>query len=175
MHHNIRTQRKRLLQHGRGKCIVHHQQGAVLMGNLCAGCNVRNFQHRVGWRLQPDQPRIGPDCGTQFVRILDLRESEAEICRPFTNIVKQPETTTVKVITGNHVIPCIQQLKNGGSSRHPGGESQAADSALQVGDAFFVSIPCRIVAAGILPALVVTRAFLHVRAGRINRRHNRPG
>ena len=45
---DVGTQCQRLLQNRRGKHIIDNQLRAVIMGNICHGLNVDDFQHRIG-------------------------------------------------------------------------------------------------------------------------------
>ena len=69
----------------------------------------------------------------------------------------------------------VQQFEQGGRGSHTGSESEPANAPLQVGNAFLVGVPRRVVTPRVFPALVLARTPLHVSGTGEYRRHDGPG
>ncbi len=175
MHHDICTQLQRSLQHGRGKGVIHYQQSTTLTGNFGHRCDINNPEHRVGRRLHPDHTGLRTNGCFQSCDVFNRNETEFQTGGAFTNIVKQPETTAVQVIHGNHMIAGVQQLQNSRACRHSGCKCKTPATTLQVRYTLLIGIARRVVATRVFPALVITRTALYIGRGRVNRRHDRSG
>jgi hypothetical protein len=63
VHDHVGAERQGPLQVRRGERVVHDEQRPGVMGDLCERGDVGDAQERVGGRLHPDHPGVGPDGG----------------------------------------------------------------------------------------------------------------
>jgi hypothetical protein len=175
MHDDIGAEFEGPGQQRRREGVVDNQQGLARARDLGGGGDIHDLQHGIGRSLQPDHPGLRPQRPLQGARLLQLGEGEIQPGRALAHAAEQAEGAAVQVVTGNDMIAAVQQFEQGRGGGHAGSEREAANPPLQVGDAFFVSVPCRVVAARVLPSLVLPGTALHVGRTRVDRRHDGAG
>jgi hypothetical protein len=175
MHDDVGAEFERTGQHGRCKSVVDDQQRPVRMGNLGRGRDIDDLQHGIRGRLHPYHPRLRPQRPLEGALFIERREREVQAGRAFTHAMEQSESPAVQVVPGDDVVTGIEQLEQGRGRGHAGGEGESANAALEVGNALFVSVPRRVVAARIFPALMLAGTALHVGGTRENGRHDSAG
>ena len=90
-------------------------------------------------------------------------------------ILKKSKRSAVKIVANNDVRTTFEQIENRRLGRESGSDRNAARSALEISNAFFISEPGRINRPRVVVAFVLARTFLDVSRCSVNRRHDRAG
>src|SRR5690606_14464101 len=131
---DVRAVLQRPAQQRRGERVVHDADQAQLARRAAQRGQVGHVAHRVGDRLQVDQPGLGPDGGAQLGRVVlgHVRDLDAE---PRHQLVDHPGRAAVQGTLRDHVIAGPEQAEQrdvDGAHARAGGDRGGA--ALQPGD-----------------------------------------
>ena len=96
VHHDVGAERDRLLQVGRGEGVVDDEQRTRLVGDGRDRLDVGDAEQRVGGRLDPDHPGLGPDGGAHRLDVGDGGDRVLHPPRP-GDLVEQPVGASVGV------------------------------------------------------------------------------
>ena len=132
VHHNVRAERQRALQHRRHECVVDAHFGALRVRNLCHAGNIREHHQRIRRRLNVHK------LGIRLHRLLnrgqiagvDIFNLDA-IARH--NLVEEPHRARVNVQRANHVVAGAQHGNERRNCSHAGSEHVSAGAALKRG------------------------------------------
>src|SRR5579884_826691 len=171
MNDDVGTQSERLLEVRRGKGIVHHEARAVLVSDVRHLPDIDDLEQRVGGSLDPEHPGGGPDGRLDGSRIAHVDVVELEAV-PRQNVGEKTIRPAVQIVTGDHVVPGVQQVHDGRLGGHAGGEGEAEVALLQGGDDLFHHAPRRVAGAGILVSSVLSNSFLGIGRGLVDGRNN---
>ncbi|MCY1282907.1 hypothetical protein D9M69_458410 [compost metagenome] len=137
MHDDVGPQFQRLLQ-GRGaEAVVHHQQGALLVGDVGQGRNVDQLCQGVGRRLDEQQFGIGLDCRLPAVqigqgRVVDFDAEALEV------LLEQTDGGAEYAAGHQHVVATTAQAHGDGEDGgHAGRGGHGLLGPFQCGDALF--------------------------------------
>ena len=133
------------------------------------------FKDRIGRRLEPDQPRIGPQRASQRLGIGKVRIGRFDAGRLPAHHVEQPPRAAVDVVADNDVRVLVEAVEHGRGRSHAGREGETGGAAFEIGDAALERHARRVLRARIFEALVDAWARLRIGRGRVDRRHHRAG
>ena len=157
MHHDIGTQRERLLPHRRQEGIVRHHQRPGRGREAANLGDVGDAQERIARGLHPHHPRL---FGNRFPQLVGIREvGKNQTQRTLAG--QRLEKTVAAAITikrRHQQIPRLQQLQHQGDGRHAGRGDDPSRSPLGLGQSFGEQIAGRIAGTGVVvgPRLRVT-------------------
>ena len=136
---------------------------------------VDQLQQRVGRRLHPEHAGLRPDRRLEGGGVGQIDKAEGELGRALAHPGEEPPAAAVEILHGDHMIAAVEELQRRRRRRHARGEGIAGGPALQIGDAALIGVAGRVLAAGILIALVLARALLDIGRGGVDRRHDGAG
>ena len=110
--HDVGAERHRPLEQRCGEHIVDHHQRAGLLADLGHALDIDQLEHRVGWRLEEQGARVGPD--RRFPRgkiaTVDQRGGDAE---PRQQILDDIAAAAEQRARGHHMIARFQMAEQG--------------------------------------------------------------
>ena len=116
--HDVRAQRERLLQVGRGEGVVDDEPGARLARDVGDRGDVRDAQQRVGRRLAPDDAGGRPDRRAQGVEVAEVDGGVLDAPRR-EDLVDQPVRAAVGVVRDDDVVAGAQEHPQQHVARRP--------------------------------------------------------
>ena len=111
------------LQHGRGKGVVHHREGAGPAAQAGGGGQVHHLEQGVRGALQPDDAGLGTERRGQGPEVLHAHEVGADPPVGEDLLGGHPETV-VGVVGEDDVGARRQRLQQGHARGHAGGEDE---------------------------------------------------
>ena len=176
MDDDVESQRQRSLHVGCGERIVGNTNQPALFCNSGDGCQVHQFQQRIGRSFDPDHPRVRPDRRFERRRVGRVDIGEIEPGRAPAHAFEEAVGSAVEIVAHDDVRTMVEQLEHRGDGRQSRGEGEAG---LPVFQSRPRSVRRRIAsdcASGRNRNPCARRAtLLDVSAGGIDRRHDRPG
>ena len=153
MHHNVCTQRKGLNQERGGKRVVHHRDGAGLVGDLCASPQVGNRKQWVpqGFDVQQRRPPAGPGDSVQVGGINELDRTLSGLGQ----VAEKLASAGVGIAGSYDSTPDSAALDNGRDGCHSRTKDQRPISLLQVGEHAFETLPVLVVVSAVGVAIAV--------------------
>ena len=148
---DIRAQRQRLGEDGRGEGIVHHHQrlGRRFMGQRSHSRNVDDLHVGVGRRFKIDHGRIGPQGLRKGLPVVEIHQRHLH-AEAGQRLGKEGEGAAVKRPVGHQMPAPAQEGKHRpGDRSHAGGEGNAVLRPLQKGDLFLQPVHGGVAQAGI--------------------------
>jgi hypothetical protein len=114
MHHDVGTERQRLLEIGSREGVVDDQQGSAVVGSVGQCLDVTEVEQRVGGGLDPHQ---GGD--TRLDRrphCVDVTHRRRIVLDPprLGDLVEEPERSAVRIVGQHHVVPRTAQCADQG-------------------------------------------------------------
>ena len=132
---DVRAQRERLLQVGRGEGVVDDEPGPGLPRDVRDRRDVRDAQQRVGRRLAPDDPGGRPQRGPQRVDVREVDRRVLDAPRR-EDLVDEPERAAVGVVRDDEVVTGAYQHPQEDVARsHTRAERPGVPAALERGQA----------------------------------------
>ena len=122
---------KRVLEVRRGEGVVDGDDRAPLVRHLRELRYVREGQHRVGRRLDPEQLRLWPERPLDGGRVRGVGVGEVEAARAGEDLVEESVRSAVEVVAGDDVVARREQAHHRGRRGEPGGEGEAVTRRLR--------------------------------------------
>ena len=161
VHHDVRSQRERVLQIGRKKRVIDNEHRPAGMGQLGCRADVGDVHHRVGRRFDVEGlGRVGDSLRGLLHPLAEIDRGKGNAPR-LAHRAEQARRTAVQVRLGHHMVAGGKQLHHGQNCRHPGGKGHGVCAAFQRSNGLF-----QLLAGGVLhTAIIVARALAQRRVG----------
>ena len=85
----------------------------------CGCFEVHDAKQRIGRRFDPQQARIGPHCGGNFIQIGKIDERKLETGGARAHLAEQPQGSAIHVSGGDDVGTGIEQFQDRRRRGHP--------------------------------------------------------
>ena len=175
MHDEVGAEFDRTLQHRRTEGVVDREDQAMLLREGGDLGEIDQLQQRIGRRFGPDHARVRTQGGLQCREVVQIDIAEIEPGGAAAHAFEQAISAAVHVVHRDDVTAGIERVEHGRGRGQAGREGVTLAAAFERGDAVLVGETGRVVRARVFEALMVARAALHIRAGRVDRRHHRAG
>ena len=172
--HKVGSKLEWLLEIGRGKRVIHSQEGAGPVSQVGKGGNIEDLQERIGRRFNPDKAhRRSDDAGkTGRAGIFGVACHQAP---RFEDALQQPIGAAVQISGTGHLVSRFEEREHGRGRCQSGCEGQATFTAFQRGKTVFQGGSCRVAGARVFVALVLARCFLGEGGSGVNGQDGCPG
>jgi hypothetical protein len=136
---------------------------------------IDELEQRIGRRLDPDQPGVGPDRRFDRFRVGEIEIAHLEPHRALAHPLEQAARAAVEVIDRDDVRAVVEAFERGRNGRKAGREGESHTAAFEIGDAALERHARGILGARVVVALVHARTLLHVSGRGVNRHHDGAG
>ena len=121
VHHHVRPQIQRVLEHGGGECVVHHHARLRAFHQVGDRRDVRDLHHGVGWRFNPNQARVLVQRSLHRVEVAQIHKVERDAVVG-EDRREQAVAAPVEVVGADHLVPGLQRFEQGVHGRQTGGK-----------------------------------------------------
>ncbi len=173
MHHDIKPERQRAVNGGRGERIIRDAYQPAPARQPGNRFEIRQFQQRIGRRLDPDHPGFRADRRLQRREIVRLHPGNGQPGGALTHIFQQPVRTAVHIIHRHDMALFVEQLQHRGNRRQPGSEREPLTARFKLRDGALERVARRVAAARIFITGMLAGRGLRVGGSGVNRRHHR--
>ena len=182
MHHHIDAQFERPLQQWSCKGVIANRDGSACLANLRNGCQVHEFQSRVGWRFYPNHLGLMCfHCCLKFGNVGHVNKLNLQALTSLAHLVQQAIGAAIHIIHAQDGVTGVKHFQ-----RSTDGCKATCKAEAAIGAVFFFSElgtfnignqplgrkARGIVAAAVFVPLVNAGAFLNKGAACENRGHH---
>ena len=153
VHHDVRAQRQRALQHGRHERVVHAHLDAFGVRNLANRADIGKRHQRIGRRFDVHELRRGAYGGGHGLRVarIHVLDLDAVVAH---DLIEEPRRPAVHIVRADHVVARVQRGHQRVDGRHAAAKRMAARPALQRRQRLFQPVTRGVSGARVVPAPV---------------------
>jgi hypothetical protein len=175
VNHSVEAVIQRPLHKRTGKRVVSGGPDTMPAANCGDRGEVDQLQHRIGWRLDPDQASVRTDRRLDGSRICHVHQAQLQAGTATAHAVEQPQRAAVEIVGGNDVRSLIKTFEQRRGRRRTRSEGESGAAVFEIGNTTLDRITGRIPGARICVTLMNTGTFLCEGRGRIDRHAHRTG